>query len=92
PQTPSESSTQARALTHLTYSRTLDAKGSTPGPSQTTPSYAAQPMTNGLAGPPTPTTSDMSHLPHLSAERTPNSHSDSDGGQSDAGTLRSVWA
>ncbi|KAK5605782.1 hypothetical protein CRENBAI_006072 [Crenichthys baileyi] len=89
PQTPSESSTQTRALTHLTYSRTLDAKGSTPGPSQTTPSYAAQRMTNGLAEPPTPTTSDMSHLPHLSAERTPNSHSDSDGGQSDAGTLRS---
>ncbi|KAM4738416.1 membrane-associated guanylate kinase, WW and PDZ domain-containing protein 3 isoform 1-T2 [Anableps anableps] len=89
PQTPSESSAQTRALTHLTYSRTLDTNGSTSGPAQTPPSYATKPMTNGLAGPPTPTSSEVSQLPPPSAERTPPSHSDSDGGQSNAGTRRS---
>ncbi|KAM4572119.1 membrane-associated guanylate kinase, WW and PDZ domain-containing protein 3 isoform 1-T2 [Fundulus diaphanus] len=89
PQTPSESSIHTRALTHLTYSRTLDANGITPGPTQTPPSYNSQPMTNGLTGPPTPTSSEVSQLPPPSAERTPTSHSDSEGGQSSAGTRRS---
>ncbi|KAF7649415.1 hypothetical protein LDENG_00141560 [Lucifuga dentata] len=78
-----------RGLPHLTYSRTLDTNGSTPGLSQTPPSYAAQPVMNGLAGPSTPTSSD----PLLGAppppERMTANHSDSDGGQSNAGTRRS---
>ncbi|XP_038154335.1 membrane-associated guanylate kinase, WW and PDZ domain-containing protein 1 isoform X3 [Cyprinodon tularosa] len=89
PQTSSESSNQSRALTHLTFSRTLDANGSTPGSARTPPSYVPEPMTNGLAGPPTPTSSDVSQPPPQSADRTPTSHSDSDGGQSNAGTRRS---
>ncbi|KAM4563516.1 membrane-associated guanylate kinase, WW and PDZ domain-containing protein 3 isoform 2-T2 [Odontesthes bonariensis] len=82
---PSEASNPTRGLTHLTYSRTLDANGSTPGPPQTPPSYAAQPMTNGLTGPPTPTSSEPPPPP----ERTPPNYSDSDGGPSNAGTRRS---
>ncbi|XP_043991461.1 membrane-associated guanylate kinase, WW and PDZ domain-containing protein 1 isoform X2 [Gambusia affinis] len=89
PQTPSDSSSQSRGLTQLTFSRTLDANGSTAGPAQTPPSYATQPMTNGLAGPPTPTSSEASQVPPPSADRTPPSHSDSDGGQSNSGTRRS---
>ncbi|XP_072223012.1 membrane-associated guanylate kinase, WW and PDZ domain-containing protein 3-like isoform X2 [Leuresthes tenuis] len=83
PQTPGESNLN-RGLTHLTYSCTLDANGSTPG--QTPPSYAAQPMTNGLTGPPTPTSSEA---PPPGPERTPPTYSDSDGGPSNAGTRRS---
>uniref|UniRef100_A0A3P8U8L1 MAGI family member, X-linked a n=1 Tax=Amphiprion percula TaxID=161767 RepID=A0A3P8U8L1_AMPPE len=89
PQTPSEPSNLNRGLTHLTYSRTLDSNGSTPGPAQTPPSYSAQPMTNGLAGPPTPTSSDPPLGPPPPPERTPPNHSDSDGGLSNAGTRRS---
>ncbi|XP_014835584.1 PREDICTED: polycystic kidney disease protein 1-like 3 [Poecilia mexicana] len=89
PQTPSDSSSQSRGLTQLTFSRTLDANGSTAGPAQTPPSYATQPMTNGLAGPPTPTSSEASQVPPPYADRTPPSHSDSDGGQSNTGTRRS---
>ncbi|XP_026009243.1 membrane-associated guanylate kinase, WW and PDZ domain-containing protein 1 isoform X3 [Astatotilapia calliptera] len=89
PQTPSESGNLSRGLTHLTYSRTLDANGSTPGLAQTPPSYATQPMTNGLTGPPTPTSSDTPLGPPHPAERTLTNHSDSDGGLSNAGTRRS---
>ncbi|TMS00991.1 Membrane-associated guanylate kinase, WW and PDZ domain-containing protein 3 [Larimichthys crocea] len=92
PQTPSEppnTSNVNRCLTHLTYSRTLDANG-TPGLSQTPPSYTAQPMTNGLTGPPTPTSSEPPLGPPLPPlERTAASHSDCDGGLSSAGTRRS---
>uniref|UniRef100_A0A673AEQ6 MAGI family member, X-linked a n=1 Tax=Sphaeramia orbicularis TaxID=375764 RepID=A0A673AEQ6_9TELE len=91
PQTPNEPpnpSNMTRGLTHLTYSRTLDANGSTPGLGQTPPSYAAQPMTNGLTGPPTPTSSDPPLGPPPPPERSAN-HSDSDGGMSSAGTRRS---
>ncbi|XP_071314794.1 membrane-associated guanylate kinase, WW and PDZ domain-containing protein 3 isoform X2 [Trachinotus anak] len=92
PQTPSEPSnppTLNRGLTHLTYSCTLDTNGSTPGLGQTPPSYAAQPMTNGLTGPPTPTSSDPPPGPPPPPDRTATSHSDSDGGLSNAGTRRS---
>ncbi|XP_070823981.1 membrane-associated guanylate kinase, WW and PDZ domain-containing protein 1 isoform X2 [Chaetodon trifascialis] len=90
PQTPSEPPPNAnRSLTHLTYSRPLDANGSTPGLSQTPPSYTAQPMTNGLTGPPTPTSSDTPLGPPPPPERTAANHSDSDGGLSNAGTRRS---
>ncbi|XP_070695919.1 membrane-associated guanylate kinase, WW and PDZ domain-containing protein 3-like [Pempheris klunzingeri] len=92
PQTPSEPSNPPnlnRGPTHLTYSRTLDANGSTAGLGQTPPSYAAQPMTNGLTGPPTPTSSDPPLGPPPPPERTAASHSDSDGGLSSAGTRRS---
>ncbi|XP_008291292.1 membrane-associated guanylate kinase, WW and PDZ domain-containing protein 1 [Stegastes partitus] len=89
PQTPSEPPNLNRGLTHLTYSRTLESNGSTPGPAQTPPSYAAQPMTNGLAGPPTPTSSDLPLGPPPPPERTPPNYSDSDGGLSSAGTRRS---
>ncbi|GAA6215677.1 membrane-associated guanylate kinase, WW and PDZ domain-containing protein 1-like [Lates japonicus] len=91
PQTPSEPSNPPslnRGLTHLTYSRPLDANGSTPGVGQTPPSYAAQPMTNGLTGPPTPTSSDPLGPPPP-PDRTAANHSDSDGGLSNAGTRRS---
>ncbi|XP_058499295.1 membrane-associated guanylate kinase, WW and PDZ domain-containing protein 1 isoform X1 [Solea solea] len=88
PQTPSEASS-TQALTHLTYSCTQDANGNTTGLGQTPPSYAAQPMTNGLTDPPTPTSSD----PPLGVTPPPNrtvaNHSDSDGGPSNAGTRRS---
>uniref|UniRef100_A0A8P4G143 MAGI family member, X-linked a n=1 Tax=Dicentrarchus labrax TaxID=13489 RepID=A0A8P4G143_DICLA len=77
-----------RGLTHLTYSRTLDANGSTPGLCQTPPSYSS-PMTNGLTGPPTPTSSDAPLGPPPLPERTAANHSDSDGGVSNAGTRRS---
>lgn len=63
-----------------------------PGLAQTPPSYAAQPMTNGLTGPPTPTSSDTPLGPPHPAERTLTNHSDSDGGLSNAGTRRSVRA
>ncbi|XP_029974738.1 membrane-associated guanylate kinase, WW and PDZ domain-containing protein 1 [Salarias fasciatus] len=89
PQTPSESSNLSRGLTHLTYSRTLDANGSTTGSAQTPPSYTTQPMTNGITSPPTPTSSDPPLCPPPPPERTPTSHSDSDGGPSSAGTRRS---
>ncbi|KAG8003066.1 Membrane-associated guanylate kinase, partial [Nibea albiflora] len=92
PQTPSEPPNAPnvnRSLAHLTYSRTLDANG-TPGLSQTPPSYTAQPMTNGLTGPPTPTSSEPPLGPPLPPlERTAASHSDCDGGRSNAGTRRS---
>ncbi|XP_030278581.1 LOW QUALITY PROTEIN: membrane-associated guanylate kinase, WW and PDZ domain-containing protein 1-like [Sparus aurata] len=92
PQTPSETSNPpnvGRGPAHLTYSRTLDANGSTPVLSQTPPSYVAQPMTNGLTGPPTPTSSDPPLGPPPPPERTAANHSDSDGGLSSAGTRRS---
>ncbi|XP_061591676.1 membrane-associated guanylate kinase, WW and PDZ domain-containing protein 3-like isoform X2 [Cololabis saira] len=89
PQTPSESINVNRGLTHLTYSRTLDANGSTPGLAQTPPSYAPQPMMNGLTGPPTPVSSEPPVLPPPPPERTPPNHSDSEGGPSNAGTRRS---
>ncbi|XP_068588203.1 membrane-associated guanylate kinase, WW and PDZ domain-containing protein 3 isoform X3 [Cebidichthys violaceus] len=94
PQTPSEPPYPPnlnRGTAHLTYSRTLDANGSTPGPRQTPPSYAAQPMMNGLTGPPTPTSSSDPPLgPPPPPERTAAiHHSDSDGGMSNAGTRRS---
>ncbi|XP_023281771.1 PDZ domain-containing protein MAGIX [Seriola lalandi dorsalis] len=92
PQTPSEPSnppTLNRGLTHLTYSCTLDTNGSMPGLGQTPPSYAAQPMTNGLTGPPTPTSSDPPLGPPPPPDRTAANHSDSDGGLSNAGTRRS---
>ncbi|XP_034392204.1 membrane-associated guanylate kinase, WW and PDZ domain-containing protein 2 isoform X2 [Cyclopterus lumpus] len=93
PQTPSEPPYPPnvnRGPTHLTFSRTLDANGSTPGPSRTPPSYAAQPMTNGLTGPPTPTSSDPPLGPPPPPERSAAiNHSDSDGGLSNAGTRRS---
>ncbi|XP_029283107.1 membrane-associated guanylate kinase, WW and PDZ domain-containing protein 1-like [Cottoperca gobio] len=93
PQTPSEPPNPPnvnRGLTHLTYSRTLDANGSTPGLGHTPPSYAALPMTNGLTSPPTPTSSDPPLGPPPLPERTSvANHSDSDGGLSSAGTRRS---
>ncbi|XP_070767057.1 membrane-associated guanylate kinase, WW and PDZ domain-containing protein 3 [Enoplosus armatus] len=92
PQAPSEPSNPPnvnRGPTHLTYSRTLDANGSMPGQGQTPPSYAALPMTNGLRGPPTPTSSDPPLGPPPPPERTAANHSDSDGGLSSAGTRRS---
>ncbi|XP_041801700.1 membrane-associated guanylate kinase, WW and PDZ domain-containing protein 3-like [Chelmon rostratus] len=92
PQTPSEPPNPpsvSRSLTHLTYSRPLDTNGSTPGLSQTPPTYTAQPMTNGLTGPPTPTSSDPPLGPPPPPERTAANHSDSDGGMSNAGTRRS---
>ncbi|XP_037628688.1 membrane-associated guanylate kinase, WW and PDZ domain-containing protein 1 isoform X1 [Sebastes umbrosus] len=90
PQTRSEPPNINRGLTHLTYSRTLDANGSTPGQGQTPPSYAAQPMTNGLTGPPTPISPDPPLGPPPPPERTGAiNHSDSDGGLSNAGTRRS---
>ncbi|XP_028265426.1 membrane-associated guanylate kinase, WW and PDZ domain-containing protein 3-like [Parambassis ranga] len=89
PQTPSEPATWNHGQTHLTYSRTLDANGSTPGLAQTPSSYAAQPITNGLTGPPTPTSSDPPLGPPPPPVRTPPNHSDSDGGLSSAGTRRS---
>ncbi|XP_038578557.1 membrane-associated guanylate kinase, WW and PDZ domain-containing protein 1-like isoform X2 [Micropterus salmoides] len=92
PQTPSEPSNPVnanRGLTHLTYSRTPDAEGCPPGLGHNPPSYAAPPMTNGLAGPPTPTSSDPPLGPPPLPERTAANHSDSDGGLSSAGTRRS---
>ncbi|XP_031694760.1 membrane-associated guanylate kinase, WW and PDZ domain-containing protein 2-like isoform X5 [Anarrhichthys ocellatus] len=94
PQTPSEPPDPHdlnRGPTHLTYSRTLDANGSTPGSRQTPPCYAAQPMMNGLTGPLTPTSSsDPPSGPPPPPERTAAiHHSDSDGGLSNAGTRRS---
>ncbi|KAF1391002.1 hypothetical protein PFLUV_G00064000, partial [Perca fluviatilis] len=93
PQTPSEPPNPpnvSRGLTHLTYSRTPDANGSTPGRGQTPPSYAAPPMTNGLTGPPTPTSSDPPLGPPPLPERTAAiNHSDSDGVLSNTGTRRS---
>ncbi|KAK2850932.1 hypothetical protein Q5P01_007208 [Channa striata] len=88
---PSNAPNPNRGLTHLTYSRTLDANGSTPGLGQTPSSCAAQPMTNGLTCPSTPTSSASD--PQLGAppppDRTSANHSDSDGGQSNTGTRRS---
>ncbi|XP_068454306.1 membrane-associated guanylate kinase, WW and PDZ domain-containing protein 3-like isoform X3 [Clinocottus analis] len=93
PQTPSElpyPPNDNRGPTHLTFSRTMDADSSTPGPSRTPPSYAAQPMTNGLTGPPTPTSSDPPLGPPPPPERTAAiNHSDSDGGLSNTSTRRS---
>ncbi|KAK9514665.1 hypothetical protein VZT92_025365 [Zoarces viviparus] len=94
PQTPSEPPNPPdlnRGPTHLTYSRTLDANGSTPGSRQTPPCYTAQPMMNGLTGPLTPTSSsEPPSGPPPPPERTPAiHHSDSDGGLSNAGTRRS---
>ncbi|KAM4610317.1 membrane-associated guanylate kinase, WW and PDZ domain-containing protein 3 [Polymixia lowei] len=87
------------ALPHLTYSSTLDANGNATGLPQTPPSYAAQPITNGLPGPPTPSSSDhalgplsshsMGLPPPPPPERTSANHSDSDGGLSNIGTHRS---
>ncbi|KAG7220383.1 hypothetical protein INR49_018221, partial [Caranx melampygus] len=76
-----------RGLTHLTYSCSLDANGSTPGLGQTPPSYTAQPMTNGLTGPPTPTSSDAPLGPPPPPDRIAANHIDSDGGLSNAGTF-----
>ncbi|CAN9515295.1 unnamed protein product [Ophioblennius macclurei] len=95
PQTPGESSTLSRGLTHLTYSRTPDANGSAAGQdfatrsAQIPPSYATQPMTNGITSPPTSTSSDPHLCPPPPPERTSTNHSDSDGGPSSAGTRRS---
>ncbi|XP_062246943.1 membrane-associated guanylate kinase, WW and PDZ domain-containing protein 1 isoform X2 [Platichthys flesus] len=91
PQTLSEPSnppTLSRGPTHLTYSCTLDSNGSTPAMGKTPPSYPAQPMTNGLTGPPTPIASDPPLGPPP-PDRTAANHSDSDGGLSNAGTRRS---
>ncbi|XP_042265213.1 membrane-associated guanylate kinase, WW and PDZ domain-containing protein 3 isoform X4 [Thunnus maccoyii] len=92
PQTPSEPSNPPnlnRGLTHLTYSRTLDTNGSIAALAQTPPSYAAQPMTNGLTSPPTPTPSEPPVGPPPPPERTASSHSNSDSGLSNPGTRRS---
>lgn len=59
-----------------------------PGLSQTLPSNAPQPMTNGLTGPPTPTSSDPPLGPPPISERTSVSQSDSAGGPSNGGTRR----
>lgn len=85
PSEPSTSSNQRQGHNHLTYSRTLD-NGLSPGPSQTTPSYASQPITNGL--PPTPTSSDLPLAPPL-PDRITNHSDGSDGGPSNGGTRRS---
>ncbi|XP_029363190.1 membrane-associated guanylate kinase, WW and PDZ domain-containing protein 3 isoform X2 [Echeneis naucrates] len=92
PQTPVEPSnpaTVSRGLTHLTYSCTLDTNGSIPGLGQPLPSYVAQPVSNGLTGPPTTTSSDPPLGPPPPRDRTAANHSDSDGGLSNAGTRRS---
>ncbi|KAM7405356.1 hypothetical protein PAMP_012624 [Pampus punctatissimus] len=92
PQTPSEPPNPPnlnRGLTHLTYSRTLDSNGSMAGLGQTPPSYAAQPMTNGLTSPPTPTSSEPPVGPPPLPDRIAANHSDSDGGMSNTGTRRS---
>ncbi|XP_068599915.1 membrane-associated guanylate kinase, WW and PDZ domain-containing protein 3-like [Brachionichthys hirsutus] len=86
PQTPSATASVSRGLTRLTYSRTADTNGVAPGPGQTPPSHAAQPMTNGLADPTAPTSSDAQPPP---PERPTANHSDSDGGQSNLRTRRS---
>ncbi|XP_075882884.1 membrane-associated guanylate kinase, WW and PDZ domain-containing protein 2 isoform X2 [Nelusetta ayraudi] len=93
PKTPSEAinaPSVTRGPTHLTYSQPLDANGSSTGLGQAPPTYAVQPMTNGLAGLPTPTSSSDPPLgPPGHLDRTSANHSDSDGGLSSAGTRRS---
>ncbi|XP_041654504.1 membrane-associated guanylate kinase, WW and PDZ domain-containing protein 1 isoform X1 [Cheilinus undulatus] len=89
PQNSSNPPNGNRSQTHLTYSRPLDASDNTPGMNQTPPSFATQPMTNGLTGPSTPTSSDAPLGPPPLPERTSANHSDSDGGVSSAGTRRS---
>ncbi|CAJ1085658.1 membrane-associated guanylate kinase%2C WW and PDZ domain-containing protein 1 isoform X1 [Xyrichtys novacula] len=89
PQTPSNPPNGQQSQTHLNYSQPLDTNGSTPGLSQTPPSYATQPMTNGLTASSTPTSSDTPLGPIPLPERTSANHSDSDGGMSSAGTRRS---
>ncbi|XP_056898070.1 membrane-associated guanylate kinase, WW and PDZ domain-containing protein 1 isoform X5 [Takifugu flavidus] len=79
-------------LTHLTYSRTLEADGSGPGQirlKQSPSPFAAKPMTNGLTGPPTPTSSDLHTALLLSSEKTTASHSDSEGAAPNGGAHRS---
>nr|XP_054602218.1 membrane-associated guanylate kinase, WW and PDZ domain-containing protein 1 isoform X2 [Nothobranchius furzeri] len=85
PSTPSESSSVSRGLTQLTFSHTLNAHGSASAPAQTPPSYSAQPMTNGLTSPLTPTSSDSAPA----ADGALPNHSDSEEGPSSAGTRRS---
>ncbi|XP_061644913.1 membrane-associated guanylate kinase, WW and PDZ domain-containing protein 3 isoform X3 [Phyllopteryx taeniolatus] len=65
----------------LTYSHVQDATSSGSGLCQASPSYSVEPMTNGLTGPPTPTSSEppVAHPPPPS-ERISAHHSDSDGG------------
>nr|XP_057940938.1 membrane-associated guanylate kinase, WW and PDZ domain-containing protein 2 isoform X1 [Doryrhamphus excisus]XP_057940939.1 membrane-associated guanylate kinase, WW and PDZ domain-containing protein 2 isoform X1 [Doryrhamphus excisus] len=61
----------------LTYSHVQDGGSSGSGLHQVPPSYSTQPMTNGLTGPPTPTSSDPP-VATTSAERMSANHSDSD--------------
>ncbi|KAM9830110.1 membrane-associated guanylate kinase, WW and PDZ domain-containing protein 3 isoform 1-T2 [Syngnathus typhle] len=77
PQTPPDN----RQRGPLTYSHMQDVTGSGSGLCQASPSYSVEPLTNGLAGPPTPTSSEplVAHPPPLS-ERMSTNHSDSDGG------------
>ncbi|CAM9288005.1 unnamed protein product [Lampetra planeri] len=75
-------------LTQLTYSRTLDGNGSTPGLGQALPSFAAQTITNGLSGLPPLSSTDAPVGPNLLPERPAANHTDSDGGTS-SGTQRS---
>nr|XP_020470618.1 membrane-associated guanylate kinase, WW and PDZ domain-containing protein 1-like isoform X2 [Monopterus albus] len=89
PQTPSKPSNPPSLNQHLTYSRTADTNGITPELGQTPPSYTAQPMTNGLAGPTTPTSSDPLLGPPPPSDKTTANHSESDGGLSNTGTRRS---
>ncbi|XP_077370259.1 membrane-associated guanylate kinase, WW and PDZ domain-containing protein 3 isoform X1 [Festucalex cinctus] len=65
----------------LTYSHVQDAASGGSGLCQASPSYSAKPLTNGLTGPPTPSSSEptMAH-PLPPADRMSANHSDSDGG------------
>ncbi|KAF6739834.1 Membrane-associated guanylate kinase, WW and PDZ domain-containing protein 2 [Oryzias melastigma] len=87
-QTPSEASDGSRGPSHLTYSRTLDANGSVADAAHN-PAPFAPLLANGLTEPVTPTSSEPALCPPPPPERTPPTHSDSEGGPSNAGTRRS---
>ncbi|XP_061745044.1 membrane-associated guanylate kinase, WW and PDZ domain-containing protein 2 isoform X1 [Nerophis ophidion] len=61
----------------LTYSHVEDAGSCCSGLPQVPPSYSTQPMTNGLTGPPTPTSFEPPVAPPTPAERMSANHSDS---------------
>ncbi|KAM8862672.1 membrane-associated guanylate kinase, WW and PDZ domain-containing protein 3 isoform 3-T3 [Spinachia spinachia] len=81
--TPSEPPYPPNANRHLTYSRMADTDGFPPGLRQTPPSYAPQPMTNGLPGLRTPPTG-----PYPPTEG-PANPKDSNGGLLNEGARRS---
>ncbi|XP_029011514.1 membrane-associated guanylate kinase, WW and PDZ domain-containing protein 3 isoform X4 [Betta splendens] len=89
PPISSETFNLNQGLTHLTYSQTMEANGSSLGPDQMPTSNAAQQMTNGMTGPSTPTSSASDPLgPQPPLDRATTNHSDSDGGQSSTESRR----